>query len=315
MTTAYFDCFSGISGDMVLGALIDLGFPRGELREGLAKLPLSHYQLKIEKKKCSQIGGLRVEVGILKQENSDRTFSSIRKMIDGSLLDGKTKDLSIKIFHRLAEVEAKIHQQSLSQVHFHEVGATDSIIDIVGSALGINYLQIDRVYSSKIPLGTGLVDCQHGILPLPSPATLELLKGVPVYSKGDEGELVTPTGAAILTTLTDRFGPLPPLKIERIGYGAGERVSQPHKIPNLLRIIVGKEEKGIETDRVVVIETNIDDMNPEIYDYLMEKLFDQGALDVSLSFLQMKKNRPGTLLKVICRQENQELNICFFYMK
>ncbi len=298
MRVAYFDCFSGISGNMVLGALIDLGLPPEKLEKGLKKIPLGEYELKIFREKRAEISGVRIKVNLLNQEEKHRSFFEIKELIEKSYLEKEEKTLSIRIFHHLAEAESKIHQKDISQIHFHEVGAADSIIDIVGTAIGINYLKIDQVYASKIPLGSGFVRCSHGTLPLPSPASLELLRGIPIYGSSEERELVTPTGAAILTSLARNFGPLPLLRIDKIGYGVGDEIGG--EIPNLLRIVLGEEEREIlERDRVLVIEANIDNMNPEFYDYLMERLLEEGALDVSLSPIQMKKNRPGTLLKVI----------------
>ena len=288
---------------MILGALLDLGLPETILQEELNKLSLAGYELTCSPESRMEVAGSRVKVIQKEQESDHRTFSDIRRLIEASTLDENTKELSIKVFHRLAAVEAKIHKKDIDNIHFHEVGAVDSIVDVVGSVAGIIHLGIDRIYTSKLPLGSGFVKCQHGTLPIPAPATLELLRDKPVYEGGIEGELVTPTGAAIITTLADEFGRMPPMRVERIGYGVGGK--QFLEIPNLLRIILGQMDKGKETDRVTVIETNIDDMNPEVYDFLMERLFEEGALDVSLSALQMKKNRPGVLLKVICHEEDR----------
>lgn len=297
MKIAYFDCFSGISGDMVLGALVDLGLSREVLLEGLQQLPVHGYKIQISRQERMSIHGSRVEVVIEHHEESHRSFSHIRSMIQESGLSDEDKELSIRIFERLARAEAKIHNKEIDEVHFHEVGAIDSIVDIVGSAIGINRLGVDRVVSSELSLGRGFVSCHHGILPVPTPATLELLKGIPVRDSGIESELVTPTGAAILSTVAADFKALPNIKIEKIGYGVGKRTLKER--PNLLRILVGEVDSALlRTD--IVIEVNIDDMNPQMCDYLLECLFQEGALDVTFSPLQMKKNRPAILLRVLC---------------
>jgi len=298
MRIAYFDCFSGISGDMILGAMVDLGLPKAKLEDELSKLSLSGYEITCSTEARMEISGSRVKVLLKEKDTDHRSFPDIRRLIDGSSLDKDTKELSIKVFLRLAEAEAKIHRKDIDSIYFHEVGAVDSIVDVVGSVVGIIHFGIEEVYTSRIPLGSGFVTCRHGTLPLPAPATMELLKGKPVYEAGVEGELVTPTGAAIITTLTDKFGRMPPMIIRDIGYGVGGKEFR--EVPNLLRVILGDDEREREIDRVTVVETNIDDMNPEVYDFLMERLFEEGALDVSLSPLQMKKNRPSVLLRVIC---------------
>ncbi|MFH2011293.1 MAG: nickel pincer cofactor biosynthesis protein LarC [Pseudomonadota bacterium] len=303
MKIAYLDCFSGISGDMILGAMVDLGLSKTKLEDELGKLSLSGYEITCSNEARMQINGTRVKVILKEKEYHHRSFSDIKRLITESTLDKETKELSIGVFQRLAEAEAKIHKKDIDDIHFHEVGAVDSIVDVVGAAVGIKHFGIEGVYASRIPLGSGFVTCQHGTLPLPAPATIELLKGIPVYESGIKGELVTPTGAAIITTLTDNFGRMPSMIIRNIGYGVGDKEFQ--EVPNLLRIILGEEEREKETDRVTVIETNIDDMNPEVYDFLMERLFEEGALDVSLSPIQMKKNRPSVLLRVICHEGNK----------
>ncbi|MFH1625274.1 MAG: nickel pincer cofactor biosynthesis protein LarC [Pseudomonadota bacterium] len=303
MKVAYFDCSSGISGDMILGALIDLGLPKTKLENELKKLSLGGYEIVYSRETRMEIDGSRVTVFLKEKDVDHRSFSDIRRLIEESSLDKATKELSTKVFRRLAEAEAKIHGKEVDDIHFHEVGALDSILDVVGSIVGINHFGVDQIYASRIPLGSGLVTCQHGTLPLPAPATLELLKDKPVCQPGIEGELVTPTGAAIITTLTDKFGRMPPMTIRSIGYGVGQRELE--EVPNVLRVIMGEDERKKEIDRVTVIETNIDDMNPEIYDFLMERLFEEGALDVSLSPVQMKKNRPSVLLRVICHEEEK----------
>ena len=302
MKIAYIDCFSGISGDMFLGALIDLGFPRTLLRQELKGLPLGSYTIKITPQQRLHITGCRVEVLVTLTRHHHRNLSAVTRIITKSHLSKEVKDLSISVFQRLAIAESKIHRKKLSEVCFHEVGAVDSIIDIVGTALAINYFKPDEVYSSPLPLSAGFTTCQHGLLPLPAPATIELLKGVPVHGTSHHTELVTPTGAALLTSIAQHYGHLPPMKIMKTGYGVGS--AQFKDTPNLLRIILG-ERSSLETDQVLILEANIDDMIPEIYEYLMEQLFNKGALDVSFSAIQMKKNRPGILIRVICPPEKK----------
>jgi uncharacterized protein (TIGR00299 family) protein len=301
---AYFDCFSGISGDMVLGALIDLGLDVAELTAELDKLNLSvPYEFEAKKVEKHGIHGTKIDIA-LHQEDEARKLKDILTIIEGSALAEEIKGPARKIFVRLAEAEARIHQEDLNEVHFHEVGGLDAIIDIVGAVIGLKLLGIDAVYGSPLHLGRGFVKCHHGTLPVPAPATLELTKGVPVYGGDIEAELVTPTGAAIITTLARGFGELPEMKIEKIGYGAGKR-NLP--IPNLLRVLIGVqngEEKEYDKDTVTVVETNIDDMNPEFYEYIMSRLFESGALDVYLTPTQMKQVRPATLLSVIVAAEN-----------
>ena len=306
MRVAYFDCFAGASGDMCLGALLDAGLGLEQLKAEIGKLHLSHYDLQVKKVVKRGIGGSQALVLVDSDHHHHRHLHHIEEIISASGLDDAVKQKSLAIFRRLAEAEAKVHQIPIDQVHFHEVGAMDAIIDVVGTVSGLACLGIEKVYCSPLHVGTGTVTCAHGTLPVPAPATAELIKGTPVFSSGVEGELLTPTGAAILTTLSSGFGPLPAMTVERIGYGAG--TSEP-AIPNLLRIIIGEvreEVSGFETERAAVIETNIDDMNPQMYDYLIEKMLNMGALDVFLSPVQMKKNRPGTLLSVICAPEMTE---------
>jgi uncharacterized protein (TIGR00299 family) protein len=234
------------------------------------------------------------------EKRSHRNLKEILRIVERSGVEAEVKEKSEEIFRRIAMVEAKIHQTPMEEVHFHELGGLDSIVDIVGSVWGIRQLGIEKVHVSKVNVGAGFVKCAHGILPVPAPATLSLMEGKPIYSSGVERELFTPTGAAILTTLSSEFGSIPPMKVERIGYGAG-RDDLPH--PNLLRLIIGTSESTSEKERVVVIETNIDDMNPQFYDYVMERLLAMEVLEVFITPILMKKNRPGTLLTVICPTE------------
>ena len=302
MRAAYFDCFSGISGDMVLGALVDLGWPVEELKRELDKLDLFGYR--IEAKKVAKRGILSTQIKIrATEEKKERTLEDILSILDKSKLEKKIKERSRAIFTKLASVEAKIHGESPQKIHFHELGGLDTIIDVVGALAGMNYLGVEKVYSSSLPLGKGFVKCSHGILPLPAPATLELLKEVPVYGSDIEAELVTPTGAAIISNLAENFGQMPPMKIEHIGYGAGQRDLT---IPNLLRVSIGVIKKAYQEDVVSLIQTNIDDMNPELYEHIVDRLFHEGALDVFLTPIQMKRTRPATMLSVIADEEKME---------
>ncbi len=302
MRAVYFNCFSGISGDMVLAALVDLGWPVKELERELNKLDLSNYQIEAEKVAKQGIISTQIKIRI-KEGKKERTLEDILSILDKSRLEEEIKERSRAIFIRLASVEAKIHGKSIQEVHFHELGALDTIIDVVGAVAGMKYLGIEKVYSSSLPLGKGFLKCSHGILPVPAPATLELLKGVPVYGSNIEAELVTPTGAAIITTLAEDFGQMPSMKIDNIGYGAGQRDLP---IPNLLRVSLGMLEDVYEEDVVSLIQTNIDDMNPEFYEHIIDRLFDEGALDVFLTPIQMKKTRPATMLSVITDEEKTE---------
>lgn len=313
MKIAYLDCFSGISGDMLLGALLDLGLPRKLLKQQLEDLPLGAYKIKILSRERMQITGCQVEVSLPQKKHHHRNFAEIERIITKSHLSKRVKELSIKVFQKLARVESKIHQKKISQIHFHEVGAIDSIIDIVGTAIGIDYLKLDEVYASPVPLGSGFTTCQHGVIPLPAPATIELLKGVPVCGTPLKTELVTPTGAALLTSLTRQYGPMPPMKITKTGYGVGS--TQLKDRPNVLRLVLGERTNSPEADQVVILEANIDDMIPEIYDYLMERLLEKGALDVSFSPIQMKKNRPGVLVRVICHPEKKHELITIIFQE
>jgi uncharacterized protein (TIGR00299 family) protein len=304
MRILYFDCFSGVSGDMTLAALLDLGLPLEKLKEELAKLNLENFSLEISKGSRSGIAAVGLEVKVGAKEETHRHFLDIRRMIEASSLKESVKAMSLAIFQRLAEAEAKVHGQKVEEVHFHEVGAVDSIVDIVGTAIGIAHFEPLRIFSSELPMGRGFVQSRHGRLPLPAPATVEVLKGYPIKNVEVEGELVTPTGAAILAALSSGVSPASAIKIGRVGYGMGKK-EFPDR-PNLLRLALAETVEAYLTDQVAVLEANIDDMNPEFYDYLMERLFERGALDVSLSSLLMKKSRPGTLLRVIAEEPDAD---------
>ncbi len=304
MNLAYFDCFAGVSGDMILGALIHLGVPGEFIEETIHAMLLDAFHLEISTAARMEIHGQHVKVVVEDRHKQARNYQDIKSLIQSSSLSQKVKDLSLQIFDRLAEVEATIHNCSKERVHFHELGGVDAIVDVVGAALGIEWLKIGKVFASEIPVGKGFVDCQHGRLPVPAPATLALLSGIPVYGTGVSHELVTPTGAAILTCLTEHFGPMPKMTIQKVGYGVGDRDLK--EMPNLLRVVLGEPGAGFEQDAVIVIETNIDDMNPEIFGFVMERLFEDGALDVIWVPVFMKKSRPGTMVQVICKEADRD---------
>jgi len=296
MRIAYFDLISGISGDMTVAALIDLGLPRKKLHEELAKLAGVDFRFQVGSKVSSGIRARRFKV-IPGKNQKPRSWADIRRLIERSRLRPDVKIRALAIFLKLALAEGKIHGIPTEAVHFHEVGAVDSIVDIVSAAFGTVHLGIDDFASSVIPLGRGLTGSQHGVLPVPAPATLELLEGMTVQGVAIPGENVTPTGAAILATLCTECGAVPPLRVEKVGYGAGTK-EFPDR-PNVLRIVLGESTRSLSHDGMIVIEANIDDMNPELYDYVLDRLFEAGARDVTLSPIQMKKNRPGTLIRVI----------------
>ena len=304
----YFDCYSGISGDMTLGALLDSGLELKRLQEVLAGLKLKGYKLEAEKTSRGGITGTRALVRLDSSSPVKRHLPDILGLIAKSELPAAVCKKSSAVFNRLAEAEAAVHGIPVEKVHFHEVGAVDAIVDIVGSVSALFLLEIDRIYCSPLPLGRGEVHSAHGRLPLPAPATLELLakRNVPIEGRDSDFELVTPTGAAIVTALADTFGPLPAFNIETVGYGAG---SIDPGYPNFLRLISGSlhmSDPAYE-EEVAVIETNIDDQNPEIFGYLMDKLFTAGALDVYYTPVQMKKNRPAVQLSVLAAPEKAGL--------
>lgn len=297
-----YDCFSGISGDMNLGAMIDLGIDSEFLIGELNKLNLPGWELKVEKDQRHGITGTKVTVRLTRHEHAHRHLPDIENIIDGSKLDKPTKDLSKKIFGIIAEAEAKVHNVPVGHVHFHEVGAVDSIIDVVGAAICFNALKVEGVHVSAIELGGGFVNCEHGKLPVPAPATAEIIKGLPVKKEGVSFEATTPTGAAILAAIGTNFNPDLPLKIEKTGYGVGQKENP--QVPNLLRVFLGETADQEDTGHEAVqIECNIDDMNPEFFEFISEKLFRAGASDVYLSSIMMKKGRPGIILNVICETE------------
>lgn len=303
MRIAYGDMIGGMSGDMFVGALLDLGLPLDQLKLELKKVPTLKYRLEVAKKTVHAIRATRFRV-ICGKKEPERPWKQIRGLIQQSSLDAEVKEKGLQIFARLAEAEGKIHGVAPDRVHFHEVGATDSMVDIISAAIAAHQLKIDSFHFSRIPLGRGVTRSRHGPLPLPGPATLELVKGLPVQWIDLEAETVTPTGAAIIATLGSNFGEAPRMTVEKIGYGAGEK-EFPDR-PNVLRLILGQDNAAWEQDEMVVIETNIDDMNPEFYDYVFDRLFAAGARDVFLSPIQMKKNRPGSLLRIIAEPALRE---------
>lgn len=361
----YLDCFAGISGDMLVGSLLDLGLDLEVLRAELAKIPIGGYELQAESVQKRGIQATQFKVLLDDEAGSHladseyremdapgwpgespehrhgghpahgnhehhvphRELSEILEVIDSSKLSGEVKKKAARIFRRLGQAEAKVHGMADDRIFLHEVGGVDAIIDIVGSIIGLQELGVGRVYASRLPLGTGYVRASHGILPVPAPATTNLLVGIPVYAGDIPGELVTPTGAALISTIAEQFGPMPPMIIEKIGYGSGTR---DREIPNVLRAILGTlddpalretlpeagrephpeqhlgplTEAGYRESPAVVLEANIDDMVPQFYGHLVDRLLDAGALDVALIPVQMKKGRPGTMLQVLARPDS-----------
>lgn len=279
---------------MILGSFIDAGLEVEDLRAMLQSLPISGYEIVVTDVIKKGISAKHLDVKLTEKQPC-RHLHHIRAIIEQGHIPSQVKELSLKIFHKLAEAEAKVHGTTPEKIHFHEVGAVDAVVDIVGAAYGVYRLGIKRVYCSPLNTGKGTVKCAHGFMPIPAPATAELLRGAVTYSNEITGELVTPTGAAVITALTSNFGGQPLMKIEKVSYGAG---TWDLNIPNVLRLTLGQENTNENTDQSMVIETNIDDMNPEFYDYLMERLFAAGAVDVYFTPVQMKKNRPGTLVSV-----------------
>jgi pyridinium-3,5-bisthiocarboxylic acid mononucleotide nickel chelatase len=297
-----YDCFSGISGDMNLGAMIDIGIDKNYLNDELNKLNLKGWELLVQKDQRHGITGTKVTVKQTRHEHIHRHLSDIEKIINESGLDDKTKQLSMKIFMKIATAEAFVHGISVNEVHFHEVGAVDSIIDIVGAAICYNALKVDRVHVATVELGSGFVKCDHGKLPVPAPATAEIIKGIPVKKGGVDFEATTPTGAAILSALGTDFNSDLPFEIIKTAYGVGQK--EHHDIPNLLRVFLGETTTGSGSGHDALhLECNIDDMNPEFFEYISDRLFKAGASDVFFSNIMMKKGRPGIVLNVICETE------------
>ena len=303
MKVAYFDCIAGASGDMILGALVDAGLPVETLRERLSALKLAgEFELQAHKVSKNGFSATKVDVVVHGEEHHHgRHLAEVESVIRESEFPHAFQEQVIGMFRRLAEVEAGIHNMPVDAVHLHEVGGTDTIVDVTGVLAGLEALGVDQVYGSPLPLGGGFVNGAHGKIPLPAPATIALLKGVPIRGSEIEMELVTPTGALILTTICKSFGPIPPMTLTGMGYGAGGRDLS---IPNVLRILIGERGPGVES--LILLETNVDDNSAEINGYVMEKLIAVGALDVFFTPIQMKKNRMATMLSVLCRPEDVE---------
>ena len=352
----YFDCFSGASGDMILGALIDAGLPLDDLRAALGSLALNRVTLKAEQVDRSGIAATNFSVvmgehshdtrphahghdyhhddghahhdhsspddkhqttdasghhhpdestdGAVHHHHDHRGLTEICAMVDESALSSSAQARAKHLLGRLAKIEAEIHQQPVEDIHLHEVAAVDSIIDIAGAVFGLEWVGADQVVASPLNVGSGTVKCAHGVMPVPAPATAKLIEGVPVYSSGTQAELMTPTGALVVTDYADRYGPMPAMRVQQIGYGAGDRDLP--GTPNVLRVVIGDDGGSASLQRVVVIESEIDDMNPQIFGVLMDRLYAVGALDVFYAPIQMKKNRPGTLVSVVALPERRE---------
>jgi pyridinium-3,5-bisthiocarboxylic acid mononucleotide nickel chelatase len=320
MKTLYFDCFAGASGNMILGALVALGVDETELIEQIKLLDIADFEIEFTEKDKSGISATHARVKI-PHEHVHRHLRQIEKIIDDSRLSDSVKKRAVEIFTNLANAEAKIHGIDVEKVHFHEVGAMDAIIDVVGACIGFEILGIERFVCSKIHVGSGFAEMAHGKFPIPPPAVAELLKNAPIYSTEIEGELITPTGAAIIATVCEEFGRIPEITVEKTAYGAGTREYK--DFPNALRLILGEtfntkaqrhegakdfniEKLAIDNGQLTVLETNLDDVSPEILGFVMEKAFETGALDCWFTPIQMKKNRPATLVSILCRKEDKE---------
>jgi uncharacterized protein (TIGR00299 family) protein len=300
LRTLYFDCAAGASGDMILGALVGAGADPQQLIDQLKLLGVENYQVSFSQVDRCNLSATRatVETG---PEHSHRHLTDLLKIIDDSQLNTSVKDRASRVFSLLAEAESEVHNVPVERIHFHEVGALDAIIDIVGACIGFELLGIDRFVCSPLHVGSGTVEIAHGRFPVPPPAVLSLLRGAPIYSTDVKGELVTPTGAAIIKAVVQEFGPLPPMLVSSVGYGAGSR--EYNDFPNALRVVIGEtSDRPVEdVERLVIVETNIDDMSPQVFGYVMDKAFELGALDCYFTPVQMKKNRPGTLVSILCK--------------
>ena len=303
MRLLYFDCFAGVSGDMTLGALVGAGAERHLLVEQLEQLDFSSFEIRFEQVDRSGISAVHAHVETSEQHHH-RGLSQILKIIERSRLSAKVKERAARIFTRLGEAEARVHNTPVEQVHFHEVGALDAIVDVVGACIGFELLGIERFAASPLHVGSGMVEMAHGRFPVPPPAVVELLKGAPTYATEIAGELVTPTGAAIVSTLCENYGPAPAMRLTATGYGAGGRNYE--KFPNVLRVLIGETETDAQNERLLMLETNVDDVSPQVIGHLMERAFQRGALDCYFTPVQMKKNRPGVLVSILCRPAERE---------
>ena len=316
MKILYFDCFAGAAGDMILGALLDAGLPFDELKRALGSLAVEGWDISVDRVVKTGLTATKFRVHEHSHahaggdhHHAHHHLKSIFSAIDRSALSDAGKAKAVKMFRRLGEVEAAIHGTTMEKVHLHEVGALDSIIDIVGAVFALEWFAADKIVVSPMNVGGGMVKSAHGVFPVPAPATVALLKDAPVYSTGIQAELLTPTGALILTEYASEYGPVPPMKIDRVGYGAGERELK--ETPNVVRVLIGEGHQAIgpsghQAHSVVVLECEIDDMNPQIFGALMDKLYAAGALEVFYAAVQMKKNRPGTLMTIVAAPEQRE---------
>jgi uncharacterized protein (TIGR00299 family) protein len=312
MRTLYFDCFAGASGDMILGALVAAGVDPTVLRDQLSLLGVDGFSIEFAAVNKSGLSANYARVNTV-HEHKHRHLSDIKAIIEQSKLSNGIKQRSIAIFTKLAEAEARVHNEAIENVHFHEVGALDAIVDVVGAAICFDVLKIERFICSPIHVGSGTVEMAHGRFPVPPPAVAELLKGVPFYSTELKGELLTPTGAAIITTLCDEFGPIPPLKLEQIGYGAGTREYE--NFPNVLRVMIGESGPTVSNEKLLMIETNLDDISPQILGHVMDRAFELGAKDCYFTPVQMKKNRPGVLLSILCEVEKKDTMMDLLFLE
>jgi len=306
MKTLYFDCFAGASGNMILGALVALGVDEKELVEQIKLLNITDFEIEFTTKDKSGISATHAEVKV-PHEHAHRHLHTIEKIINDSELSDSVKKRAAGIFRKLAEAEAKIHGIEIQKVHFHEVGAMDAIIDVVGTCIGFEMLGVEKFVCSRIHVGSGFAKMAHGKFPVPPPAVAELLQNAPIYSTEIEGELITPTGAAIISYICEEFGNLPEMTVEKTAYGAGTRDYK--DFPNALRLILGEVQNSkfkIQNSKLLQIETNLDDVSPEILGFVMEKAFDLGAMDCWFTPIQMKKNRPATLVSILCKPSEKE---------
>jgi len=312
MKTLYFDCFAGASGDMILGAMVAAGVDPNYLRDQLSLLRVDGFSIDFETVDRSGLSATyaRVETA---HEHKHRHLADIKQIIEASDLPEYVKALSVQIFTRLAEAESRVHNEPVEHVHFHEVGALDAIVDVVGAAICFDYLDIGRFVCSPLHVGSGMVQMAHGRFPIPPPAVAELLKGVPFYATDIQGELLTPTGAAILTSVCSEYGPIPEMTTESVGYGAGTREYQ--DFPNVLRVLFGETKEHPNDDLLWMLETNLDDASPQIIGHVMDRVLELGALDCFFTPVQMKKNRPGVLLSVLCRPEEKEAVMKLLFME